>query len=136
MFCEKGVLQNFAKFTRKHLLQSLFFNKVAGLRPAALLKNRLRQRCFLVNFAKFLSTYFFRDYRGGCFCRLEAKKFTTLQRLSYHCFLASGINTFKGIAQSKKSQICSRVYCKLSVLKILECYQQVSNQRLHSQHRH
>ena len=28
----KGVLRNFAKFTGKHLCQSLFFNKVAGLR--------------------------------------------------------------------------------------------------------
>ena len=28
------VLKNFAKFTGKHLCQSLFFNKVAGLRPA------------------------------------------------------------------------------------------------------
>ena len=31
---KKGVLRNFAKFTGKHLCQSLFFNKVAGLRPA------------------------------------------------------------------------------------------------------
>ena len=31
----KGVLRNFAKFTGKHLCQSLFFNKVAGLRPQA-----------------------------------------------------------------------------------------------------
>ena len=30
MFCEKGVLRNFAKFAGKHLCQSLFFNKVAG----------------------------------------------------------------------------------------------------------
>ena len=30
VFCEKGVLRNFAKFTRKHLCQSLFFKKVAG----------------------------------------------------------------------------------------------------------
>ena len=29
---EKGVLRNFAKFTGKHLRQSLFLNKVAGLR--------------------------------------------------------------------------------------------------------
>ena len=33
-------LRNFAKFTGKHLCQSLFFNKVAG-RPATLLKKRL-----------------------------------------------------------------------------------------------
>ena len=33
MFCKKGVLTNFAKFTGKHLCQSLFFKKVAVLRP-------------------------------------------------------------------------------------------------------
>ena len=32
VFCKKGVLSNFTKFTGKHLCQSLFFNKVAGLR--------------------------------------------------------------------------------------------------------
>ena len=31
--CEKGVFRNFAKFTGKHLCQSLCFNKVAGVRP-------------------------------------------------------------------------------------------------------
>ena len=31
MFYKKGVLGNFAKYTRKHLCQSLFLNKVAGL---------------------------------------------------------------------------------------------------------
>ena len=30
---KKGVFRNFTKFTGKHLCQSLFFNKVAGLRP-------------------------------------------------------------------------------------------------------
>ena len=29
VFCEKGVLRNFAKFTGKYLRRSLFFNKVA-----------------------------------------------------------------------------------------------------------
>ena len=29
---KKGFLRNFAKFTGKHLCQSLFFNKVAGIR--------------------------------------------------------------------------------------------------------
>ena len=33
VFCKKGVLRNLTKFTGKHLCQSLFFNKVAGLRP-------------------------------------------------------------------------------------------------------
>ena len=30
VFCKKGILRNFAKFTGKHLCQSLFFNIVAG----------------------------------------------------------------------------------------------------------
>ena len=33
VFCKKGVLGNFTKFTGKQLCQSLFSNKVAGLRP-------------------------------------------------------------------------------------------------------
>ena len=41
VFCKKGVLRNFAKFIGKHLCQSLFFNKVAGRKPACLLKKRL-----------------------------------------------------------------------------------------------
>ena len=56
VFCKKGVFRNFAKFTGKHLCQKLFFNKVAGLRPATLLKKSLWHRCFPVNFAKFLRT--------------------------------------------------------------------------------
>ena len=63
----KGVLRNFAKFTGKHLCQSLFFNKVAGLRPAVLLKKRLWHRCFPVNLAKFVRTVFERTPLGDCF---------------------------------------------------------------------
>ena len=54
VFCKKGVLRNFTTFTEKHLCQSLFFNKVASLRPATLLKKRLWHRCFPVNLVKFL----------------------------------------------------------------------------------
>ena len=50
----KSCLKSFAKFLWKHLCRSLFFNKVAGLRPATLLKTRLRHWCLPVNFAKFL----------------------------------------------------------------------------------
>ena len=55
VFCKKCVLRNFAKFTGKHLCQSVFFNKVAGLRPASLLKKKLWHRCFPVNFTKSVS---------------------------------------------------------------------------------
>ena len=55
---QKGVLGNLAKFKEKRLCQSPSFNKVAGLRPATLLKKRLWHKCFPVNFAKFLRTSF------------------------------------------------------------------------------
>ena len=58
VFCKKGFHRNFAKLAGKHLCQSLFFNKVAGLRPVTLFKKRLWHRCFPVNFVKFLRTPF------------------------------------------------------------------------------
>ena len=58
VFCKKGIVRNFGKFTGKHLCQNVFLNKVADLRPATLLKERLWHRCFSVNFAKFLRTPF------------------------------------------------------------------------------
>ena len=68
VFCKKGVLRNFTKFTGKHLCQRLFFNKVAGLRPTASLKNSLWHGCFPVKFAKFLRADFFTEHRGHSDC--------------------------------------------------------------------
>ena len=51
---KKGVLRNFTKFSGKRLCQSLFFNKVVGL--------RLLHRCFPVNFVKFLRTPFYIEH--------------------------------------------------------------------------
>ena len=52
----------FIKPHLKHLCQCLFFNKVAGLRPVALLKKRHWHRCFDVNFAKFLRKPFLTEH--------------------------------------------------------------------------
>ena len=87
VFCRKGVLRNFTKFTGKHLRHSLLFNEVAGLLPsyrnqstvllcklidwflyegnsrsATLLKRRFWRRSFPVNFAKFLRLPFFTEH--------------------------------------------------------------------------
>ena len=56
VFCKKGVLRTFAKFTGKQFCQGLFFNKTAGLRPAILSKKRLWHRCFPGKFVYFLRT--------------------------------------------------------------------------------
>ena len=55
VFFKKGVLKNFAKFTGKHLCQSLFLY----LKPATLFKKDIWHWCFSVNFVKFLRTPFF-----------------------------------------------------------------------------
>ena len=59
MFFKTGVFKVFAKFTGKHLCQSLFFNKVAG--PKTSFKKRF---CFLVSFVKFLRTLFKQNTSG------------------------------------------------------------------------
>ena len=46
VFCKKGVLRNFAKFTGKHLYQIRFFNKVAGLACNFVKKESLAQVFF------------------------------------------------------------------------------------------
>ena len=57
VFCKKGVLRDFAKFTGKHLCQSLFINKVADQGRQLYLKRDPAQ-VFPVNFAKFQRTPF------------------------------------------------------------------------------
>ena len=95
VFCEKGVLKNFTKFTGKHLCQSLFFNKVAG----SLLKKRLYHRCFPVNFAKFLRTPFLTEllrwlllHSAQNFLRMVIKSSKVRQEqkiLLFLCFLSA-----------------------------------------------
>ena len=71
VLCKKGVLKNFTKIIGKHLCKNFFFKKIAGLRSANLLKNRLWHRCFPVNFAKFLKIPFFlQNTSAGCFLSL------------------------------------------------------------------
>ena len=77
----KGDLRDFAKLTGKHLCQGLFFNKVASLRPATLLKKRLWHRCFPVKFSKVLRTPFVTEH---------VRPATFLKKRPWHrCFLVN-----------------------------------------------
>ena len=65
VFCRKGVLRNFAKFTGKQLCQSLFFNKVAGLRPV---KKETLTQVFPCKFCEtFKEHLFYKTPLGECF---------------------------------------------------------------------
>ena len=68
VFFKKGILRNFAKFTGKRLCQSLFFDKVAGLRPANLFLKKTLAQVFSREFCEISNTYF----SGSCFCRQKS----------------------------------------------------------------
>ena len=59
VFCKKGVLRNCAKFTGKPLCRRLFFNKVAGLRPATLIKKKTLAQVFSREFCEISKNIFF-----------------------------------------------------------------------------
>ena len=61
VFCEKCVLRNFAKFTGKHLYQSLFFNKVAGA-ACNFIKNEALVQVFSCEFCEISKTPFFTEH--------------------------------------------------------------------------
>ena len=52
VFRKKGVLRNFAKVIGKHLCQSLFFNKVTGLRSVTLFKKETLKQVFSCEFCE------------------------------------------------------------------------------------
>ena len=59
---KKGILRNFAKFTGKHLCQSLFFNKVAG--TCNFIKKETLAQVFSCEFCEISKNTFFTDTSG------------------------------------------------------------------------
>ena len=59
VFCEKGVLRNFAKFTGKHLSQGLFFTKSCRSQACNFIKKESPAQMFSCGFCEFLRTPFF-----------------------------------------------------------------------------
>ena len=99
VLCKNGIVKNFAG---KHLCQGLFFNKVAGLRPAILLKQRLWHQCFPVNVTKFLRMPFFTEHLWW----LLLKAADNHKIITQTHALASK-NVCKNLTQKKKHFICS-----------------------------
>ena len=57
----KGLLQNFAQFSGKHLCQSLFFNKVAGA-ACSFVKKEILVQVFSSEFCKILKRIFLTEH--------------------------------------------------------------------------
>ena len=114
VFCKKGVLRYFTKFTRKYLCQSLFLQP----EPCNFIKKRLRHRCFPVNFVKFLRTPFFIEqlwwlllFPGG---------YEKHQSMHYHTF-----PIYWNITMQKTEIVNSRNY--FHEIFILEMFDRVLN---------
>ena len=92
MFCKIIALTNFAKFTKKHLCQSSFFNNIT-LRPATLLKKRPWHRGFPMNFKKFLKTTISIEHLWWLVLFLEKRFFSHFHKIfqNFHQYLRNNI---------------------------------------------
>ena len=105
MLYEKRCSYKLHKFTGKHLCESLFFNKFAGLRDATLVTKKLSHMYFPVNFAKFLRTPDLLNTSDWLLLILSVAYFLY--------FSLSKIVTTKKGASSEKSQLVeNRLYWK------------------------
>ena len=76
MFCKIYVLEISAKFMRKHLRRSLFFNKVAGFKATILFKKRIPTQVFSCEFWEIFKNVFFIEHLPVTASRFE---YITLQ---------------------------------------------------------
>ena len=104
MFRKNGVLENFAKFSGKHLCQSLFFNKVAGA-ACDFIKKETLDRCFPMNFAKFLRTPFFKEHLRWLLLNIKYSEVDTSLRLFWVLKNSSKEFTFLSSGAIKRRHI-------------------------------
>ena len=100
----KGVLRNFAKFTGKHLCQSLFLIKMQDWDLQLYLKRDSGLGVFLWNFRHFWEHLFYRTFLGECFWTVD-----------FGCASLS--------SHSKKANVIdrrSRTYCLFSLCYIVQ----------------
>ena len=71
VLCKKGALRNFSTFTGKHLCQSIFFKKAAGLRAATWLKRDSGTGAFLWILKNFENHLFLQNNSGSCFVFID-----------------------------------------------------------------
>ena len=119
---KKGVLKNFTKFTGKHLCQSLFYNKFAGLSPATLIKKRLWHRCFPVSFVKLLITTFLQNTSGPHFWKKTDKrkwkwKSMAILKTSYLAKLIEQKQPSTGVLSKKCSENMQQIYRSIPMQK-------------------
>ena len=96
VFCKKGALRNFSKFTGKHLRLSLSFNKVACLKKMffEISQNSRENTCasvsFLIKLQVSLQLCLKRDSYSGVFLRILQQNFAKATVL-FLCYVQSDV---------------------------------------------
>ena len=122
VFCEKGVLRNFAEFTGKHLCHSLFFNKVAGGACNFIKKETLAQM-FSCEFCEISKNTFFTEHLRWLL--LEKCLFCNVTEKSYFSrfFLVFFLPQFSGRKKQPFTDVlhntCCQKFCNIPVLESL-----------------
>ena len=99
------VFKNLTNFSKKHQCQSLFFNKVAGLLPATLLRKRLRTGVFLLILQNFLRTSFCRTPPSKYWKAMKQRK-RPVQYRSSHSKMLFKIGHLKNFAIFTGRDLC------------------------------
>ena len=112
---KKGFLRNFAKFPGKQLCKSLFFIKVAGLRPATLLRKRLAQ-VVSCEFCGISKNTFSTEHLWWLLLILEKDCFYKLVFSWFFGIRGSlGFSSFLSFTDSRNPTILVYCYCKMEL---------------------
>ena len=129
VFCKVGVLRNFSKFTGKHLCQSLFFNKVAGLRPKAcnfIKRETLAQvlSCELWEICK--NIFFYRTPPVAVSVRTRYFNFTKqIKDFFFFCNVSSNYSNEKKIVSEQQ---IIKTFEKLPMIDEFKCFCKTRNE--------
>ena len=129
------VLLKISQNSQESTYAKVSFFRVAVLRPAALLKNRLWHRCFPVNFAKFLGTHFsIEQLFFGFYFRYGSKSsktlLSTIQEIKLRVFI------FRNALLKKKSLVISLEASLLNVIIFIYSVMEVQETLPPYQYRH
>ena len=134
MFCKKGAFRNFGRLTEKHLCQSLFFNKVAGLNlfyrtpldDCLLFRKDTLAWVFSVNFAKFLGTPFLTEHLWWLYTlRIQwrsGKIMNNTGSLTFSCYQIGHLEIVLLLTGHLKKKLTLRARLILSTRSLLSWY--------------
>ena len=123
VFCEKGILRNFAKNMKTPVFRDSFLIKLQSL-PATSLKRSFWHRCFPVNFAKFLRTAYSQNTSGRLLLNIFCLRLVIVARIVFvTCF-------FTTLPVIKFHWLCTNgfyIECICYSLNLLQIWYQSSN---------